>query len=256
MPSPTHRINLADGLLEIEFDADDALDDFLEATEERGIWAQISESVEPGLLLRVVLSSPDYEVSLPSKVESVSESGPGSYATVLEVLDWSDLEEGDGEGEEGDDVEGANKEDATVEESRGRSSYFDVSKLNPSERIRLASRASRQERRILLRESSAAVAMALLSNPQIEAKEVLEIVKNPQAAAPVLQRIASDRRFSGNYEVQLALVRNPKTPTPVAIRLAERLNTKDLGVLAKSQALRENIRRAALRVYLSRTSQR
>ncbi len=96
--------------------------------------------------------------------------------------------------------------------------------------------------------------MALLSNPRIEPKEVLQIAKNPQASSGVLQRIAQDRRFSGNHEIQLALVKNPKTPSPIATRMIEVLRTSDLRDLAKSQSLRENIRKAALRVYLRRSS--
>jgi hypothetical protein len=49
----------------------------------------------------------------------------------------------------------------------------------------------------------------------------------------VLQRIAQDRRFSGNYEIQLALVKNPKTPSPIATRIIELLRTSDLRDLAR-----------------------
>ena len=81
---------------------------------------------------------------------------------------------------------------------------------------------------------------------------MIELIKNPQTSGGLLQRVANDQRWSGNYEVQLALVKNPQTPSPVALRMIDLMRTSDLRFLAKSQALRENVRKAALRVYLKR----
>ena len=59
-----------------------------------------------------------------------------------------------------------------------------------------------------------------------------------------------------NSEIQTALVRNPKTPTPIAIQLLESVPTRELRDMAKMGSLRENVRRAAFRVYSKRTSRR
>ena len=139
-------------------------------------------------------------------------------------------------------------------ETQGVSAYFEIKKLNPSQKIILAGKASRQQRQLLLRETSPSIHMALLANPRIELREVQELAKNPQTSAGVLQRLGNDKRWSGNYEIQLAIVKNPKSPSPLAIRFVEILRTPDLRQLAKSQKLRENIRTAALRCYLKRTS--
>ncbi len=152
------------------------------------------------------------------------------------------------ESEGGDGPDGAESG-----EYSGVATAFEIRRLDPNRRMRLALRASRGQRQILLRDTSPQVVMALLSNPWLELKEVHEIARNPQSVAPVLQRVADDRRFSGNPEIQLALVRNPRTPTPLAIRLLDLLRTADLRVLVKSQALREGVRKAALRVYLKRS---
>ncbi len=63
----------------------------------------------------------------------------------------------------------------------------------------------------------------------------------------MLQRIAKDRRWSTNYEIRLALVKNPQTPTPLALRMLDTLRERDLRVLAKGSTVREAIRGAALR---------
>ena len=139
----------------------------------------------------------------------------------------------------------------------GTSPLFQIKKMNPSQKARLAARAGRSERQILLRESSAQVLQGLLVNPRIEGKEILQIVKSTHANAAILQRVASDARWGKNPEVLATVAKNPKTPVPFATRLIEKLRTSDLRLMAKMQSgMREVIRRAALREYLRRTSNR
>ena len=99
--------------------------------------------------------------------------------------------------------------------------------------------------------------MQLLNNPQIEAKEVLALVGSTRATASLLQRVAEDGRWGKNREIVTAVARNPKTPTPLAVRLVERVRTQELRRMAKmSGGLKEMVRRAALREYLRRTQSR
>ncbi len=137
-------------------------------------------------------------------------------------------------------------------ETRGLSLAHSVGALNPNEKARLASRASSQERALLMRDTTFSVQMGLLNNPRTEVKEVIEIAKNAQTTGGILKRLASDRKWAGNYEIQIALVKHPQTPSPLAIRLLDQMRISDLRMLAKSQALRENVRKAALRLYLQR----
>lgn len=137
-------------------------------------------------------------------------------------------------------------------EMLGASPAFRIRKMNVAERIHLASRASRTERQILLRDGSPQVLMALLANPRIEDKEILTLAKSTSASGGLLQRIAKDRRWSTNYEVRLALVKNPQTPTPLAIQMLESLRENDLRALAKGSAVREVVRAAALRKVIKR----
>lgn len=137
-------------------------------------------------------------------------------------------------------------------EMQGTSPVFRLQQMQVPERMRLAMKAGRPERQILLRDSSPQVLMGLLANPRLEEKEVVELVKSPSAASGVLERVAKDRRWSSHYEIRLNVVRNPRTPPLVAQRLLPGLNKKDLGVLSKSGAVREVVRKAALRLYLKR----
>ena len=245
----------------LEFPDRPGLDAYLEKSRPGGFMVRLAERLGEGLAVEVVLISGTTHLRFPTRVQQVFRSGEDRHGTRFEVLDWSpaDALTPEPAAEDGSDKSpSAAGEEAPEQaeggETHGTSTFFEIQKLNPSQRILLASKANRQERQILLRESAPPVAMALLSNPRIEPKEVLQIAKNPQAASGVLQRIAQDRRFSGNYEIQLALVKNPKTPSPIAMRMIEALRTSDLRDLAKSQSLRENIRKAVLRVYLRRSS--
>ncbi len=97
-----------------------------------------------------------------------------------------------------------------------------IRRMNVRERMHLATKADRTERAALLRDGSPQVLTGLLTNPRIGAEK--------------------------------ALVRNPKTPAPIALRLVGSLPTEELRKLAKIQSgLREELRKAALRVYLKRS---
>jgi len=142
-------------------------------------------------------------------------------------------------------------------EMMGASPMIRIKQMDPNQKARLALLAGRTERQILRRDNSAQVLANLLSNPKIEAEDVLQIVKSTHTNGGLLQRVAGDRRWNTNVEIKNAMVRNPKTPAPMAIRLLDSLRTEDLRQLAKiGGPLRENVRRAALAVYLRRGGKR
>jgi hypothetical protein len=117
-------------------------------------------------------------------------------------------------------------------------------------------KADRVERQILCRDSSPQVLLGLLANPRLEAEDVVTIVKSTHATAAILQRVANERRWMGSAEIRTAVVRNPKTPTPVAVKLLETLPISELRDMAKMGSLREEVRRAAFRVYQKVMSRR
>jgi hypothetical protein len=136
----------------------------------------------------------------------------------------------------------------------GVSPAFRIRKMDPNQRFRLAVKASRPERAILLRDNSPQVLLGLLAHPRIEDTEVKAIVESAFSTGAIMKRVAANRKWMSNAEIQLAVVRSPKTPPPLAIKLLPSLRTSDLRILAKGSMSREAIRRAALRVYLQRTS--
>ena len=250
-------LDRANGRLLLELANDAELADLLQRSRAAGVKARLRERLDEGEELQLAIASRARRVELPCRVRQVFRSGAEHWGTMLEVLDWAPADEvadGDHEATSEGGPEAADVE--RVGETQGTSAIFAIKKLNPTQRALMASKASRPERQALLRDRNPQVLMALLNHPRLESKEVAELVKNPQVPAGVLQRIAGDRRYSGNYEIQLGLVKNPRTPSPVAIRLVELLRRGDLRDLAKSQSLREDLRRVVLRVYLKRSQGR
>lgn len=145
---------------------------------------------------------------------------------------------------------------AEAGEHLGTSPIFRIRELDVPQRIQLASKADRAERVILSRDTMAPVLLNLLSNPQLDSENVLTIAKSPYATPDILQRIASDRRWLANADIRIALVRNPKTPTPIAQRLLETLPLNELRTLAKVGNSKEDLRRLALALVMKAHSSR
>jgi len=141
-------------------------------------------------------------------------------------------------------------------ENLGTSPIFRIKELDTPQRIQLAVKADRAERVILSRDTMAPVLLNLLSNPQLDSENVLAIAKSPYASPDILQRIASDRRWLANADIRIALVRHPKTPTPIAQRLLETLPLNELRTLAKVGNSKEELRRPALALVMKAHSSR
>jgi hypothetical protein len=138
----------------------------------------------------------------------------------------------------------------------GTSPIFRIREMEPPQRIQLALKADRGERAILSRDTMAPVLLTLLSNPQLDSENVLTIAKSPYASPDILQRVASDRRWLASADIRIALVRNPKTPTPLAQRLLETLPMNELRTLAKVGSSKEDLRRVALALVLKAQNSR
>ncbi|HVS61914.1 MAG TPA: hypothetical protein VMT85_00295 [Thermoanaerobaculia bacterium] len=250
-------LDLARSLLELRFDDPQELQAFLERARIGRSIVRLEQRLDEGVEIDLVLQSDGTRWVVPARVQQVFRSGADRFGIMLEVLSWdtqptvalsASQTAPPADGEPEPQAEPA----ADAAETTGTSVQFEIRALNPSQRALLATKANRTQRQILLRESSPQVQMALLNNPHIEPKEILELAKNSQTVAPVLQRIAGEQRYLQSHEIRVALVKHPNTPTPLALRMIEGMRTQDLRVLAKGQAVREAVRGAALRAYLRR----
>ncbi len=244
--------------LRLDFESTEALHTFAaDWLGKEGCLVRLSEPLKLWTELTVQLRREGTSrVAVEAKVVQVFGGGAGGFATALQASETGPLD-AFAPGPPAIEVPVADEPSREAAgsdggEMQGSSPAFRIREMNVSEKMRLAARATRGERQILLRDGSPQVLMGLLANPRVEDKEVLVLAKSPSASSGVLQRIAKDRRWSTNYEIRLALVKNPQTPTPLAQRMLETLRERDLRVLAKGSNVREAIRAAALRKIIKR----
>jgi hypothetical protein len=54
------------------------------------------------------------------------------------------------------------------------------------------------------------------------------------------------------YPIAQALVRNPRTPIPLGVRLVPRMGMRDLKILRRDRNISEAVRKTANRIFLAK----
>jgi hypothetical protein len=118
--------------------------------------------------------------------------------------------------------------------------------VNPmSEKVNAALKGTREERTAILRENLPQLHLFVLKNPALQLDEVATIARMRTVTPEVLKTIAERREWAGRPEVAAGLVRNPKTPLGIAIRLLDAVSPTELRALAKDGNVRAPIMSAA-----------
>lgn len=129
-----------------------------------------------------------------------------------------------------------------------------VTKLGVMEKMKLAMRGSREQRAVLVRDPNRLVAAAVLSSPKLTETEVAQFAKMTNVSEDVLRVIGTNRAWTKSYGVVAGLVRNPKTPLALSMNLLQRINDRDVKMLAIDRNIPEPLRVAARkRAAASRT---
>jgi hypothetical protein len=123
-----------------------------------------------------------------------------------------------------------------------------VSTLPIAERLKLATKGTREQRAQLIRDSNRIVATAVLGSPKLTESEVEAFAKMGNVSEDVLRIIGTNRNWLKNYGVVHAVTRNPKTPPAISMQLMHRLTEKDIKMLTTDRNVPESLRLAARRV--------
>lgn len=161
-------------------------------------------------------------------------------------------EEINGEDKETESIDKKGDEDEGEDKERGEHRATQVRNMSIKEKMILAPKADRIERAALLRDLNPSVARLLIRNPRITDSDIVRIAKDVSAPADVLKNIVKNRQWISNAEIKIAVVKNPRTPTPLALRQMNFLSTNELSSLAKSQHVRDTIKRESLKLLLKR----
>lgn len=117
-----------------------------------------------------------------------------------------------------------------------------IALMNVSERMRLGMKGTKEERAILIRDPNKLVCVSVLSSPKLTETEVESFAKMANLSDEVLRLIGMNRAWTKNYGVISALTKNPKTPLAVSLNLVQRLNDKDLKMIALDRNIQEPLK--------------
>ena len=134
------------------------------------------------------------------------------------------------------------------EEERG-SALQKISRLDIKGRIQLAMKGSKEDRSILIRDSTKLVALAVLESPKVTDGEVEKFASQKNVLEAVLRQIPIKRRFVKIYGVVRNLVANPRTPLDVSLGLMKNLLTADLKNLSGNKDVPDTIRKLATKMF-------
>ncbi len=119
--------------------------------------------------------------------------------------------------------------------------------LTPPQKVLLAPKADRVTRALLVQDSDPQVLFALLKNPRLSLDEVVRIAKSSFLSFQAAELILKTSPWMGNLDVRVALIQNPKTPVPFALRILPTLPDSEVRAIAKGAATSQALRQAAIK---------
>jgi len=127
-----------------------------------------------------------------------------------------------------------------------------VARLTVPGKVELAVKGNREVRRILSRDASSMVARAVIASPKLTEDDIVSYAASSLTHEEVLRFIADSRQWTANRQVVNALVLNPRTPPPAAIRFLKSYQTSELRALTQNRSLSAAVRQEARRLLAQR----
>jgi hypothetical protein len=122
--------------------------------------------------------------------------------------------------------------------------------MTVAQRIDAATKGTREERRVLITSVLKPVWEAVLKSPFLTDVELEAFASMRNVDEEVYRRMAAKPDWVRKYGVVLALVRNPKVPPEVGMRLVKFLRIRDLKSAMNDRSLPEAVRVTARKLYI------
>jgi len=120
-----------------------------------------------------------------------------------------------------------------------------LAKMTFPQRLKAAVKGTREMRAILIRDPNKMICSSVLSSPKVAEAEVAAFAKMQNVSEDVLRIIGANRAWTKNYNIILALTKNPKTPVGLTLNFLNRLTNKDVSMIAVDRNVSEALRIAA-----------
>ena len=123
-----------------------------------------------------------------------------------------------------------------------------------NEKIRLATLGNKEARNLLIKDPNRLVIHSVISSPKLTEDEIISFAGNKNLSKDVANLIANKKELLKSYAVKVALVNNPKTAVPTAIKLLPYLMEKDIRNVAKSKGVSNVLVAAARRIITQKAT--
>ncbi len=127
-----------------------------------------------------------------------------------------------------------------------------VQQMTVTQKAQFAMKGNKEVRMFLIRDANKVVQMGVINNEQISDSEVITIANSRNVDEEVLRRIAGRREWMKVHEIRASLVKNPKTPITISMKLIPTLLPQELKHIAKSKSVPTAVAQAARRRLLSK----
>jgi len=147
-----------------------------------------------------------------------------------------------------DDVKVNLTEDRAIDPAARQSIQNYLSGLTVPQKVELAIKGNREVRLILSRDPNKMVARAVFTSPRLSPGDIMDYVHSPLTNEDLLRDIGLHKELMSNPQIMKAVVSNPRTPVPVALRFLPRLPHADINLLARNRNIHAFLRREAKRL--------
>jgi hypothetical protein len=130
--------------------------------------------------------------------------------------------------------------------------YRRVGLMTISEKIALAYKGSKDERRVLIGDSNKLIGVAVLKSRSLSLNEVEGYATMRNLDEELYRRISANREWIRKPTIIVALVKNPRVPLDVTLPLLKRLPTRELRVVFRDRNLAPALRAAANKLLVIR----
>jgi hypothetical protein len=117
-----------------------------------------------------------------------------------------------------------------------------VPQIPVGEKLTLARRGPARVAGAILAEGHPQAMKLALANAFLTESQVLKVVARAAVPERVIAAIAQDAKWSVQYNVRVALVRNPHTPAPVVLAFLPDLTMRDLKDVAGLETVADSVR--------------
>ena len=131
------------------------------------------------------------------------------------------------------------------EEKRYMSRQVAIQNMGISQKVRLASLGSREDRSLLVRDPNRLVHMAAILSPKIQDADLKEFAGNKDLPKTIINYIANKKGVTRDYGMLLRLCNNPKLELAKGMRMLNHLRNNDLRTLSRSRNVNPMLAKAA-----------